>query len=46
MSDLTDALLFPRERHPRGPNPGPFSYPQAYKAYLERQIERLTGEPL
>jgi len=38
MSGLLDALLFPGERHPRGPDPGPFSYPQAYKAYLRREF--------
>lgn len=38
MSALFDALLFPGERHPRGPDPGPFSYPQAYKAHLQREF--------
>jgi hypothetical protein len=38
MSDFSEALLFPRERHQRGPEPGPFSYPQAYKAHLRREF--------
>jgi hypothetical protein len=38
MSDLLDALLFPRERHLREPDPGPFSYPQAYKTFLRREF--------
>lgn len=38
MSSLFDALLFPEERHPRGPDPGPFSYPQAYKAHLRSEF--------
>ncbi|MEA2563180.1 MAG: hypothetical protein QOH06_4684 [Acidobacteriota bacterium] len=38
MSDPFDALLFPRKRHLRGPDPGPFSYPQAYKAHLRGEF--------
>jgi hypothetical protein len=38
MIDSFEALLFPRERHLRAPDPGPFPYPQAYKAYLRREF--------
>lgn len=38
MRHLFEALLFPKERHPRGPDPGPFAYPQAYKAFLRREF--------
>lgn len=40
MSDFFDALLFPKTRHERGADPGPFEDYQSYKPHLRREFRR------
>jgi hypothetical protein len=40
MNHLVAALSFPRERHQRSSDPGPFSRYQSYKRHLQREFHR------
>lgn len=40
MSDLSEALFFPREQQRRSPDPGPFGDPRSYKPHLQREFRR------
>jgi len=40
MNNPLDALLFPGDRHKRGPDPGPFAEHRSYKIHLQREFSR------
>jgi hypothetical protein len=40
MKNPLDVLLFPADRHERGPDPGPFVEHRSYKTHLQREFSR------